>query len=89
MRIRILETVATVGEMLEEGKVYEVQPTLAEALIARGQAEDFCNSCVAEVVPEVELEAEPVAVVEDEPEPAPEEAEEPEPKPKKVKAPKK
>jgi len=40
MRIRMLKDVATVGQFLEKGEVYEVQDLLAKALIGRGQAED-------------------------------------------------
>lgn len=40
MRIKMLKDVATVGEYLEKGKVYEIQDLLAKALIERGQAED-------------------------------------------------
>lgn len=40
MRIKMLETVNTVGQILEYDKVYEIDAPLADALIERGQAED-------------------------------------------------
>lgn len=66
MRILMLQTVNTVGQILVYGQVYDIQDALAESLVKRGQAEDVLNPKTAPVPPapvpkpEVETAAPPV-----------------------------
>jgi hypothetical protein len=52
----MLETVHTVGQILEYNKVYEVQDTLARALVGRDQAEDIFKVLKPPVIAEPEEE---------------------------------
>jgi hypothetical protein len=50
----MLETVHTVGQILEYDKVYEVQDQLAKALVGRCQAEDIFKVLKPPVIAEPE-----------------------------------
>jgi hypothetical protein len=71
MHIKMLSEVWTVGQLLEKGKRYDVQDSLAKALIGRGEAEDILAKPPKPKVPEPKPEITEEIL-------APEKAEEPE-----------